>query len=57
MIGFMLVNGILIFISVFLFNKYFYRKLFIIGLVLFILGFLVCVILFNFLIMMSGCVL
>lgn len=54
MTGFMLVNGILIPISAFLFNKYSYRKLFIIGLVLFTLGSLVCAISFNFPIMMSG---
>ncbi|RLY19204.1 DHA2 family efflux MFS transporter permease subunit [Staphylococcus epidermidis] len=57
MTGFMLVNGILIPISVFLFNKYSYRKLFIIGLALFTLGSLVCAISFNFPIMMSGRVL
>ncbi|MBV5157995.1 DHA2 family efflux MFS transporter permease subunit [Staphylococcus epidermidis] len=57
MTGFMLVNGILIPISAFLFNKYSYRKLFIIGLALFILGSLVCAISFNFPIMMSGRVL
>ena len=54
---FMLVNGILIPISAFLFNKYSYRKLFIIGLALFTLGSLVCAISFNFPIMMSGRVL
>ena len=54
MTGFMLVNGILIPISAFLFNKYSYRKLFIIGLALFTLGSLVCAISFNFPIMMSG---
>ncbi|MCO6334628.1 DHA2 family efflux MFS transporter permease subunit [Staphylococcus epidermidis] len=57
MTGFMLVNGILIPISAFLFNKYSYRKLFIIGLALFTLGSLVCAISFNFTIMMSGRVL
>lgn len=57
MTGFMLVNGILIPISSFLFNKYSYRKLFIIGLALFTLGSLVCAISFNFPIMMSGRVL
>ncbi|MCG2173993.1 DHA2 family efflux MFS transporter permease subunit [Staphylococcus epidermidis] len=57
MTGFMLVNGILIPISAFLFNKYSYRKLFIIGLTLFTLGSLVCAISFNFPIMMSGRVL
>ena len=57
MTGFMLVNGILIPISAFLFNKYSYRKLFIICLALFTLGSLVCAISFNFPIMMSGRVL
>ena len=57
MTGFMLVNGILIPISAFLFNKYSYRKLFIIGLALFTLGSLVCAISFNFPIIMSGRVL
>ena len=57
MTGFMLVNGILIPIRAFLFNKYSYRKLFIIGLALFTLGSLVCAISFNFPIMMSGRVL
>lgn len=57
MTGFMLVNGILIPISAFLFNKYSYRKLFIIGLALFTLGSLVCAISFNFPIMMNGRVL
>lgn len=57
MTGFMLVNGILIPISAFLFNKYSYRKLFIISLALFTLGSLVCAISFNFPIMMSGRVL
>ena len=57
MTGFMLVNGILIPISAFLFNKYSYIKLFIIGLALFTLGSLVCAISFNFPIMMSGRVL
>ena len=42
MTGFMLVNGILIPISAFLFNKYSYRKLFIIALLLFTIGSLVC---------------
>ena len=57
MTGFMLVNGILIPISAFLFNKYSNRKLFIIGLAQFTLGSLVCAISFNFPIMMSGRVL
>lgn len=54
MTGFMLVNGILIPISAFLFNKYSYRKLFIIGLVLFTIGSLICAISMNFPVMMSG---
>lgn len=57
MTGFMLVNGILIPISAFLFNKYSYRRLFIIALVLFTLGSLVCAISTNFPIMMTGRVL
>lgn len=57
MIGFMLVNGILILIMVYLFNKYLYWKLFLVVLVFFIIGLLICVILMNFLIMMVGCVL
>lgn len=54
MTGFMLVNGILIPISAFLFNKYSYKKLFIIGLVLFTIGSLICAISMNFPVMMSG---
>lgn len=57
MTGFMLVNGILIPISAFLFNKYSYRKLFIVGLALFTIGSLVCAISFNFPMMMGGRVL
>ncbi|MEB8095254.1 DHA2 family efflux MFS transporter permease subunit [Staphylococcus caprae] len=57
MTGFMLVNGILIPISAFLFNKYSYRKLFIVGLALFTIGSLICAISFNFPIMMGGRVL
>ena len=49
MTGFMLVNGILIPISAFLFNKYSYRKLFIIALLLFTIGSLVCALSNNFL--------
>ena len=47
MTGFMLVNGILIPISAFLFNKYSYRKLFIIALLLFTIGSLVCALLIT----------
>lgn len=57
MTGFMLVNGILIPISAFLFNKYSYRKLFLVALILFTLGSLVCAISTNFPIMMTGRVL
>ncbi|PTF03533.1 MFS transporter [Staphylococcus devriesei] len=57
MTGFMLVNGILIPISAFLFNKYSYRRLFIIALVLFTIGSLVCAISNNFPMMMGGRVL
>ncbi|RIL73656.1 DHA2 family efflux MFS transporter permease subunit [Staphylococcus devriesei] len=57
MTGFMLVNGILIPISAFLFNKYSYRRLFIIALVLFTIGSLVCAISTNFPMMMGGRVL
>ncbi|PNZ33340.1 Membrane component of multidrug resistance system [Staphylococcus petrasii] len=57
MTGFMLVNGILIPISAFLFNKYSYRRLFIIALTLFTIGSLVCAISTNFPIMMTGRVL
>lgn len=54
MTGFMLVNGILIPITAYLFNKYSYRKLFIIALVLFTIGSLICAISMNFPIMMVG---
>lgn len=57
MTGFMLVNGILIPITAYLFNKYSYRKLFVIALVLFTLGSLICAISMNFPIMMVGRVL
>ncbi|MCD8864755.1 DHA2 family efflux MFS transporter permease subunit [Staphylococcus arlettae] len=57
MTGFMLVNGILIPISAFLFNKYSYRKLFLVAMTLFILGSLVCGISGSFTIMMVGRVL
>lgn len=57
MTGFMLVNGILIPISAFLFNKYSYRKLFIIALLLFTIGSLVCALSNNFPMMMGGRVL
>ncbi|HCX9000061.1 TPA: DHA2 family efflux MFS transporter permease subunit [Staphylococcus aureus] len=57
MTGFMLVNGILISITAYLFNKYSYRKLFLVALVLFTIGSLICAISMNFPIMMVGRVL
>lgn len=57
MTGFMLVNGILIPITAYLFNKYSYRKLFLVVLVLFTIGSLICAISMNFPIMMVGRVL
>ncbi|MFK3360850.1 DHA2 family efflux MFS transporter permease subunit [Staphylococcus aureus] len=57
MTGFMLVNGILIPIAAYLFNKYSYRKLFLVALVLFTIGSLICAISMNFPIMMVGRVL
>ncbi|EOB8134104.1 DHA2 family efflux MFS transporter permease subunit [Staphylococcus aureus] len=57
MTGFMLVNGILIPITAYLFNKYSYRKLFLVTLVLFTIGSLICAISMNFPIMMVGRVL
>src|SRR5699024_12013725 len=57
MTGFMLVNCILIPISAYLFNKYSYRKLFLIAMVLFTIGSLVCGMSGSFTIMMVGRVL
>ncbi|EOB6881610.1 DHA2 family efflux MFS transporter permease subunit [Staphylococcus aureus] len=57
MTGFMLVNGSLIPITAYLFNKYSYRKLFLVALVLFTIGSLICAISMNFPIMMVGRVL
>ncbi|HCY1416387.1 TPA: DHA2 family efflux MFS transporter permease subunit [Staphylococcus aureus] len=57
MTGFMLVNGILIPITAYLFNKYSYRKLFLVALVLFTIGSLICAISMNCPIMMVGRVL
>lgn len=57
MTGFMLANGILIPITAYLFNKYSYRKLFLVALVLFTIGSLICAISMNFPIMMVGRVL
>ncbi|ANQ65009.1 DHA2 family efflux MFS transporter permease subunit [Staphylococcus equorum] len=57
MTGFMLVNGILIPISAYLFNKYSYRKLFLVAMSLFTIGSLVCGISGSFEVMMIGRVL
>ena len=57
MTGFMLVNGILIPISAFLFNKYSYRKLFLVSMTLFTIGSLVCGLSGSFTMMMVGRVL
>ncbi|WP_412518106.1 DHA2 family efflux MFS transporter permease subunit [Staphylococcus simulans] len=57
MTGFMLVNGILIPVSAFLFDRFSYRKLYLFSLVIFTLGSLVCGIATNFPIMMTGRVL
>ncbi|MGV3042651.1 DHA2 family efflux MFS transporter permease subunit [Staphylococcus rostri] len=57
MTGFMLVNGILIPISAFLFEKYSYRRLFLFSMLIFAIGSLVCGIAWNFPIMMTGRVL
>ncbi len=57
MTGFMFSNGILIPITAYLFNKYSYRKLFLVALVLFTIGSLICAISMNFPIMMVGRVL
>ncbi|MCG7338185.1 DHA2 family efflux MFS transporter permease subunit [Staphylococcus sp. ACRSN] len=57
MTGFMLVNGILIPISAFLFNKYSYRKLFLVSMALFTIGSLVCGLSGSFTMMMVGRVL
>ncbi len=57
MTGFMLVNGILIPITAYQFSKYSYRKLFLVALVLFTIGSLICAISMNFPIMMVGRVL
>ena len=57
MTGFMLVNGILIPVSAFLFNKYSYRKLFLVAMTLFTLGSLVCGMSGSFTLMMVGRVL
>ncbi|MDW4232794.1 DHA2 family efflux MFS transporter permease subunit [Staphylococcus saprophyticus] len=57
MTGFMLVNGILIPVSAYLFNKYSYRKLFLVAMTLFTIGSLVCGLSESFTIMMVGRVL
>ncbi|MCP6468229.1 MFS transporter, partial [Klebsiella pneumoniae] len=53
MTGFMLVNGILIPVSAFLFDRFSYRKLYLFSLVIFTLGSLVCGIAMNFPVMMT----
>lgn len=57
MTGFMLVNGIFIPVSAFLFEKYSYRRLYLFSLVIFTIGSLVCALAPNFTIMMTGRVL
>lgn len=57
MTGFMLMNGILIPISAFFFNKYSYRRLFLFSMLIFTIGSLVCGLAWNFPIMMTGRVL
>lgn len=52
--GFMLVNGILIPISAFLIEKYGFRKLFIIAMILFTIGSIICAVSGNFSLMMIG---
>ncbi|MBI5975100.1 DHA2 family efflux MFS transporter permease subunit [Staphylococcus canis] len=54
MTGFMLVNGILIPISAFLFNKYSYRHLFLFAMIIFTIGSLICGFAWNFPVMMTG---
>lgn len=57
MTGFMLVNGIFIPVSAFLFERYSYRRLYLFSLVIFTIGSLVCALSPNFSIMMTGRVL
>ncbi|GGI29713.1 MULTISPECIES: DHA2 family efflux MFS transporter permease subunit [Staphylococcus] len=57
MTGFMLVNGILIPISAYLFNKFSYRSLFLVAMIIFTMGSFVCAIAWNFPVMMTGRVL
>lgn len=57
MTGFMLVNGILIPVSAFLFNRFSYRKLYLFSLVIFTIGSFVCALSANFPMMMTGRVL
>lgn len=52
--GFMLVNGILIPISAYLIEKYGFRKLFIIAMILFTIGSMICAVSGNFSLMMIG---
>ncbi|UXU54712.1 DHA2 family efflux MFS transporter permease subunit [Staphylococcus agnetis] len=57
MTGFMLVNGILIPISAYFFQKFSYRSLFLVSMIVFSIGSLVCAIAWNFPVMMTGRVL
>lgn len=57
MTGFMLVNGILIPVSAYLFHKFSYRSLFLVAMVVFTLGSFVCAIAWSFPVMMTGRVL
>lgn len=57
MTGFMLVNGILIPVSAYLFHKFSYRSLFLVAMTIFTVGSLVCAIAWNFPVMMTGRVL
>ncbi|UXU59326.1 DHA2 family efflux MFS transporter permease subunit [Staphylococcus agnetis] len=54
MTGFMLVNGILIPVSAYLFHKFSYRSLFLVAMVVFTLGSFVCAIAWSFPVMMTG---
>ncbi|MBY7665374.1 DHA2 family efflux MFS transporter permease subunit [Staphylococcus agnetis] len=57
MTGFMLVNGILIPVSAYFFQKFSYRSLFLVSMIVFSIGSLVCAIAWNFPVMMTGRVL
>lgn len=52
--GFMLVNGILVPISAFLVSRFTYRKLFVAAMLFFTVGSIICAILGNFTMMMTG---